>query len=472
MSTRQKKQITAVIIGAGHRSIGYASLALQYPEELKIVGVADPDEVRRLQVAQIFGLSPEQCYTTAEELATKPKIADAAINGTMDQQHLSTSLPLLKAGYDILLEKPMTTSKEDLYQLVKAARKFNRKIMVCHVLRYTPFYAAIRQRVLDGEIGDIINIQTVEHVSYHHMAACYVRGKWNSQARCGSSMLLAKCCHDMDVIAWMKSGVAVQMVNSFGGLFQFKPEKAPPGAGTRCLLDCKIEAECDYSARKHYLDISNPFRWSGYIWAGMEKYGVCLPEDEIEMLKSMHPEFNIDDHRHFPVPPRKLRFHSLKTDNPHGRCVWHCDNDVVDHQSVIVQFEDGSTATHNMVGGASRPMRSIHLIGTHGEIQGILEEGEFVIRHPDPRRGHEYSEIKVNTNESGDASGALGDHGGGDNLLMFDFLKNIRGETQSISCTCIEDSIAGHQMVFAADLSMDTKQVVSFSKDDLCQSSF
>jgi len=253
-------------------------------------------------------------------------------------------------------------------------------------------------------------------VSYHHMAVGYVRGKWNREDL-GSTMLMAKCCHDLDLITWMKSGIHPKKVNSFGSLMYFKPENAPPGSGTRCLVDCKIEETCPYSAKKHYIEQN---LWGAYAWQSME-------------------------HHNNPDVEQKLE--SLRTDNPFGCCVWHCDNDVVDHQTVIIEFEDGSTASHNMTGGTSRPCRSMHLIGTKGEIQGVMEEGCFVVRHPDARAGHEYYEEKVNVNVSGDG------HGGGDLRLVADFVSVIRGEPASTCTTNLDDSIYGHLIGFAADRS-------------------
>ena len=404
----------------------YASYAKMYPNELEIVGVADPNDLRREQAAKVFNLADERCFKTAEELACEPKFVDFVINGTMDHQHVPTSLPLLEAGYDILLEKPFATSEKEMSQLVDAARKHKRKIAICHVLRYAPFYAAIRRRIIDDTIGDIINIQATEHVSYHHVAVGYVRGKWNKRSSCNSTMLMAKSCHDLDLIAWMKSGIAPVCVTSFGSNFQFQADKAPKGAGTRCLVDCPIESECLYSARKHYVD--HPKRWSFYVW------------DSIEHIE----EPTIDD-----------KIESLKGDNPYGRCVWKCDNDVVDHQSVVIEFEDGSTATLNMIGGCSKPSRSLHLIGTRGEIQGCIEDSRFVIRHIDPRPGHEYSEETVDLNVRGDMAGAFGGHGGGDLRLVADFLRVLRGEEPSISSTGIEDSISGHLIGFCADRSRE-----------------
>ena len=428
--------LTAVIIGAGHRSLTYASYAHHQPDRLRIVGIADPNPVRRAIAVAQHNIPPERQFESAEQLASLPRFADAAINGTMDQQHVPTSLPLLEAGYDLLLEKPIATSEAELMQLVEAQARHNRKIMICHVLRYTPFYVAVRQRLLTGEIGDILNIQTNEHVSYHHMAVGFVRGKWRNKALCGSSMLLAKCCHDLDLIAWMKSGVAPARVSSFGSNTQFRPERAPAGAGTRCLVDCPIEPDCLYSAQKHYVD--HPQRWRFYVWGAYEN----ADRPSAEGLT------------------REQMIESLKTDNPYGRCVWKCDNDVVDHQSVAIEFEDGCTATHNMIGGAARPCRSIHIVGTTGEIQGVFDDQRFVVRKIDPRPGHEYSEEVVDTSVPEDATGAFGGHGGGDLRLVDDFVRFMRGEQPSISCTSLQDSVRGHLIGYRADQAMESGQVV------------
>ncbi|NSW90427.1 MAG: Gfo/Idh/MocA family oxidoreductase [Firmicutes bacterium] len=432
--TQKNKPVTAVIVGAGHRALAYAGYALTNPERLKIVGVADPNELRRKKVAETFNFSEEYCFSSAEELASKPRFADAAINGTMDHQHVPTSIPLLKAGYHILLEKPFATNEEEMWQLVKTAEKYDRKVMICHVLRYAPFYRAIKERLLSGEIGDIINIQTVEHVSYHHMAVGYVRGKWRSKKYCHTSMLLAKCCHDLDLIMWFKSGTDPVSVASFGGNYQFVREKMPKGAGNRCLVDCPIEENCLYSAKKHYID--HPDRWSFYVWDCLE---------------------------HIDNPTIEQKIESLKKDNIYGRCVWKCDNDVVDHQSVVIWFKDGSTATHNMIGGASKPQRSIHIIGTIGEIQGVFDDSKFVIRKIDPRPGKEYSEQIVDLNITGDMTGAFAGHGGGDLRLASDFVDFVQNRPRSISCTCIQDSINGHLAAFLADKSMEQHRVVDFN---------
>lgn len=416
------KLITAIIVGAGHRALLYSSYALQHPEMLKIVGVADPDPIRRKKVAEMHHFGENMCFDSADALATQPKLADAVINGTMDSLHIPTSIPLLRRGYDMLLEKPFAVNETEMWQLQKVVQETGRKVMICHVLRYAPFYTAVKKRLLDGDIGDIINIQATEHVSYHHLAVSFVRGKWGNEEKCGAPMLLAKCCHDMDLIMWLMSGVAPAQISSFGCDFQFDPAKKPQGAGKRCLVDCRIEADCPYSAKKHYID--HPDRWAFYVWDCLEHLDAPTIEDKIR---------------------------SLKTDNIHGRCVWDCEHTVVDHQSVLINFSNGATATLNMIGGASKPERNLHIIGTRGEIKGVFDDSVFTVRKIDNASELGWQEEVVDLKIGGDKSGMTGSHGGGDLLLVEDFVQVLQGGMPSISCTGINDSINGHLAVFCAE---------------------
>lgn len=418
--------VTAVIVGAGHRGVGYARLALSHPEMLRIVGVADPDPIRRRRAAELFDIPASGQYETAQELAQVPCIADAAINGTMDLDHVPTTLPLLEAGYDVLLEKPICPTREELLELLRTVRRTGRKLAIGHVLRYAPFYVAIKERLVAGDIGRVYAVQSTEAVSYHHMAAAFIRGRWAHRKT--NPMLLAKCCHDLDLIAWYYSGIAPRYVSSFGARTVFTEDNAPPGSGTRCLVDCAIERECDYSARKHYLEQR---LWGAYAWESIE---------------------------HIAEPTDEDRERSLREDNPFGHCVWRTDGDVVDHQSVIIEFADGSTAAHNMITGTARPGRSVHIWGTEGEIEGFMEDGRFVVRHPDARPGHEYSEEVVDLNVSMDM------HGGGDMRLVEDFVRVVRGEEPSISSTSVLDSINGHLIAFAADEAMIERRVVEIEE--------
>ena len=238
-------------------------------------------------------------------------------------------------------------------------------------------------------------------------------------------MLLAKCCHDIDIMMWMMSHTKPVQVASFGHKFQFKPENAPAEAGTICMKDCPLVDTCLYSTKRLYID--HPDRWAIYVWDALEHLGTPTIEDKIALMKS---------------------------DSPYARCAYKSDNNIVDHQSVLVNFASGATGTHNMVGGSAQSLRHIHIVGTKGEIVGNFEESKFKVIMIDPTPGSHNEECtieEVDLNVTGDMSGGFGSHGGGDLRLVADFVKYVRGEQPSLACTSIDDSMCGHLTVYKAE---------------------
>ena len=422
-----KKPVTAIILGAGHRAMAYADYSVAHPDELKIVGVADPDEYRRNFVRERFGFPENQCFASAEELASVPKFADVVINGTMDEIHVETSIPVLEKGYDMLLEKPFAVNEEELDRLVEVVNRNGNKVMICHVLRYNPVYLNIKNSIISGEIGDVINIQTVEDVSYHHLSTSYVRGKWANSKKCHTSMLLAKCCHDLDLMMWLMGDDKPVSVSSVGSRFHFRPENAPENSGTRCLVDCPRVDYCDYSAKRLYLD--HPDSWEVYVWRELEDIENPTDEQRRELL--MKSEY--------------------------GRCMFKCDNDVVDHQSVLVNFASGATGTHNLTGGAAESLRTIRVIGTKGEIYAELENKFVKIKTINPAPNKYFDERIIDLSKTPDEG-----HGGADTALTADFIKFIRDDNPSVSCTSIHNSIAGHRIIFLADKSRENNGQVMY----------
>ena len=306
-----------------------------------------------------------------------------------------------------------------LRELLDCARQNGNRVMVCHVLRYAHFYQTIKKRLLAGEIGKIITIVSNEYVSYDHMVTSYVRGKWAKFENCHSSMLLAKCSHDIDILTWLLGTDHPRSVCSFGSRSLFRAENAPKEAGSRCTLDCPLVDRCPYSAKRIYLD--RPGAWDGYVW---KDFGCKRPDSMAVMLES------------------------LSTDNPYGRCVFRCDNDVVDRQSVLIEFQSGAIGSHNMIGGAAGGGRTIHITGTAGEIYGSFEQQKLHIKHIHPTPDSLFDEEVLDFSDE-DLSG----HGGGDARLMEDLIRFVRGEETSVSCTGLADSMPGHMTVFMADKS-------------------
>ncbi len=412
--------ITAIILGAGHRSMAYAKYARKHPDEIKIVGIAELDEYRRNTVRDMFDIPENHVFESAEALASVPKFADAVINGTMDEQHVETAIPLLKAGYDMLLEKPFAVNNDELEKLMAVVNENNNKVMICHVLRYNKVYLTVKNLIVDGRIGDVINIQTVEDVSYHHLSTSFVRGKWGNSQKCHTSMLLAKCCHDLDIMTWLMGDDKPVSVSSVGSRFQFREENAPEGAGTRCLVDCPHADSCRYSAKRLYLD--HPNNWEVYIWRDIENIKNPTYEDYKNSL--------------------------LKSD--YGKCIYKCGNDVVDHQSVLVNFKSGATGTHNLTGGSAESIRTLRVIGTKGEIYAEMENKFITLKEINPTPTTYFEETKIDLSDVPDEG-----HGGGDDGLMADFVQFIGGGNPSVSCTSIHNSVMGHKIIFLADESRE-----------------
>jgi hypothetical protein len=411
--------VRVVVVGMGARATIYAREALRHPARMRVVGVADTDPAHVRAARELFDIPPERCFDSAEALAQAEPFADAAINGTMDPVHVATTVPLLRRGYDVLLEKPFAVNQQQADELLACARETGRRVMVCHVLRYSPFYRRLKELVASGALGRIQNIRMAEQVSYFHQSVSYVRGKYASPEACGSGMLLSKCCHDIDLLVWLMAGSYPERVASVGSVFQFKPEAAPVGAGERCLTDCAAERDCVYSARRLYL--AHPQRWAANIWhdGGMPQNAPL--ERKEALLRSPH--------------------------NPHGRCVYRGGLQIVDHQSVLVGFANGASATFDMNGGASAPRRLVHITGTLGEAYGCFEDGCFTVSRiaPSAPNSRTVETVAFTAEEMGDA------HGGGDQLLVQDFLTLVRGGEPSVCCTTLDDSMVGHRLVFRAE---------------------
>ena len=426
-------KLKAVLVGCGDRTCVYADLAVFTFDAVEIVAAVDPDLERQRYMQEHFGVPAEKCYSDIKEVLSQGKIGDFVINGTMDHLHISTSLPFLEQGYDMLLEKPVTNNAKDLMLLANTAKEHNCKLMICHVLRFSPFYRAIKEILLSGEIGDIITLNNTERVGAYHSSVSYLRGKWNSEEKCGSSFLLAKCCHDIDLIAWFNNNTRPVSVFSYGGRNFFNEENAPKGCGNRCMVDCPkaIKDKCIYDAE--YLYIKNDYLpWYPWQCTGKNYQDVTL-EEKIE---------------------------SLKTYNPHGKCVYKCGGDILDHQQVLIKFANGAIACHTLSLGAMKADRTIFISGTKGEIEGSASSGKLTVRVFDKEHAS-YLEREISFL---DKKGETGGHFGGDKGLVQDFLSYLSGSKTSVSTTTIEDSLVGHLMVYDADKSVKINKPVEFDR--------
>ena len=406
------KTITAVVLGAGSRGCTYASYAKEHPEELRIVAIAEPREDRRNLLADELNVPEEKRFACWQDALAQGKIADCVFVCTMDDDHTAPAIRALEMGYDVLLEKPMSNTEEECRAIVAAADRTGRKLAVCHVLRYTPFYMTLKRLIDEGQIGEVTTINQIENVGYWHQAHSFVRGNWRT-VRETSPMILQKSCHDMDIILWLM-GKDCKRVQSFGSLRHFDAAHAPAGAPDRCLDGCPHAEECPYYAPKLYMNM-NMTGW---------------PVDVITTDLS-----------------EEGRRKALE-EGPYGRCVYRCDNDVVDRQVVNLEFEGGGVATFTMTGLSADFCRQIKIFGTKGQIEANMGTKQIVL--------HRFWEEKqtVPLDEGLESSG----HGGGDFGIMRDFLQILRDGGTSRSSAAV--SLQSHLICFAAERSRIEHSVV------------
>jgi predicted dehydrogenase len=430
----------AVLIGAGDRGRIYASFALKNPDKLKIVAVADPNKQRREQTARLHNIGPSSMYDGWEELLCQPQMADGVIIATQDNMHVAPAVKAMEAGYVTLLEKPMALTKKDCELLVETSKKTGKSLTVCHVLRYTDFFSKIKSILEKGIVGDICTIFNAENVSYYHYAHSYVRGNWRNVA--GSSpMILAKCCHDLDLIAWFAHSKPTR-VSSSGSLSYFRPENAPAGAPERCTDGCPAADDCMYNAVESYL-------YGKRLKLALTKEGPATVVLAAKLmlkypgLASMIPglkQYSIWNEWPTSTLTDDLSkegiMNALKT-GPYGRCVYFCDNDQVDHQETIIEFENGTTAVLRMHGHSELEGRTLRIDGSKGTLKGKFGGKTGLEVHL-----HSTGE-KITYPIKADLLG----HSEGDYGIMENFVNVLNGAK---GLTGAEESLTSHLIAFAA----------------------
>lgn len=412
--------VDAVLIGAGMRGrYVYGAYARRRPDRLRIVALCEPEPARREALAGELGLAPDRVFADWPALLAQDAIAPVAIVATGDTFHVEPALAAFRAGYHVLLEKPMAPDPVDCVRVVAAAETAGRMLQISHVLRYTPFYNRVHEIVASGRLGRLVAVDMKEHVSHWHMTHSYVRGKFRNRG-VAAPIMLAKCCHDLDLLAWLVDRPATRLA-SFGSLAHFRAERAPAGAPERCSDGCPVQASCPHDAVRLYL----------------------APD---ERLARLWPWSDVS-----PDPSREARRRALEA-GPYGRCAYRCDNDVVDHQIVAMEFADGATATFTMQGLATHERRTIRLSGTEGELRGVLHDGVIEVTR------HGSLEVERQQTESAEMG-----HFGGDEGLLDHFTDVAsRGASAELRASG-RSALESHLLGFAAEEARTTGQVVDLT---------
>ncbi|MDO4332494.1 MAG: Gfo/Idh/MocA family oxidoreductase [Eubacteriales bacterium] len=411
------KKITAIVLGAGSRGHAYADYSLSCPEELEIVGVAEPDEKKRTLFADQYHIPVERCFADWQEILQQPQMADAAFVCTLDHMHTQPAIQALKKGYHVLLEKPMSNKKEECLAIAQAAEESGKVLTVCHVLRYTSFYQTIKKLIETDAVGEVVTVDQIENVGYWHQAHSFVRGNWRNSDQT-SIMILQKSCHDLDIISWLIDKPCT-WVSSFGRLSHFTKENWPQGAPDNCMKGCPYSEECLYYAPKIYL-------------TGKKTWPVDVITTDLteEGIKKALQE------------------------GPYGRCVYACDNNVVDHQVVNLEYEGGATATFTMTAFGADITRQLKIMGTKGQIMGDLDKEQICLQ----RFGEKEPEQIVPERGIADQFG----HGGGDYGIVKNFIGLVNGNGDNL--TSAKASLQSHLMCFAAEQSRLEHRAIPMSE--------
>ena len=413
------KKIKVILIGAGNRGTTYARHAFDACPEIELVAVADPNPVRRNHIKEKFGLPESACFEGWKDILALEKFADAAIIATQDQMHFEPAMKAIELGYHLLLEKPAAPTPEECYKIADAANKKGVSVIICHVLRFTPFFTTLKRLIDEGKIGKVMNINHYEGVGHIHYSHSFTRGNWHKESD-SSPMLLAKSCHDIDILQWLV-GEKCTRVHSFGTLSHFCAANKPEGAPEYCYMGCPAGETCPYNAEKIY---------------------ACE--------KSHYISRAADSER-----PTKDDVRRVLTETNYGRCVYQCDNDVVDHQVVNLEYESGATVSFNM-SAFNEGGRRIHIMGTKGEIYATMKDKTVTLYEFETGKKTDVPILDAITNQE-----ITGGHGGGDRGIMRALTEFLCGTYNGNALTDISTSVANHLTVFAAEQARREGRVVT-----------
>ncbi|MBQ8684966.1 MAG: Gfo/Idh/MocA family oxidoreductase [Clostridia bacterium] len=418
------KKFTVSIIGCGSRgAFAYGRTMKRLSEQWEIVALCDTDEEKIEIWSEQFGIKEENCFTD-ERTFFAEKRSDVLVLATQDRDHVRMCIRALELGYSVLLEKPITPLKEELERLLEAHKKYGGEVVVCHVLRYAPMFVRVKRILDSGELGKLVRIESIEQVGYWHQAHSFVRGNWRNDSET-SPMIMAKCCHDLDLLQYYASSKG-KRVYSVGELSYFNAENKPEGAAERCA-DCKYIHTCPYSAEKCYVE-----NWK----------------------KDGRPEntwpYNVISVQ---TPHTEERLRKAYTESAYGRCVFACDNNVVDNQSVSILFENGVKADLTMTAFTQNMGRRMTFHCVHGEIR-LKEDEELLEVQPFGKPLQVFKSADIIAEDAKDSFG----HGGGDSGVVTALYRALTGEAET--GTSLENSVESHLLALAAEESRKTGQVV------------
>lgn len=420
--------ITVSLLGAGNRGLDtYAAIIRRELDDVKFICCVDADPDRLSQFQKRFEVPEEALYRSADEFFAKPRQSELLIIATHDTSHYVLAKKALERGYDLILEKPAALRVEELLELEELSDKLGRIVIVSHVLRYHKMWQLIKNTIDEGKLGKIVTISHHENIGHYHYAHSYARGSWRRKETSGP-LVLTKSSHDIDLLYYLV-GSRVKRVASFGSLSYFRPGNAPEGHGERCE-SCTVRKDCRYEGERMYTSFGG-----------------------------FYPLFTKN------IYTREAVKAGLSSTD-YGRCIYTMDNDVVDHQSSILEFENGVSVTFNLNAFTRRMHRFIKVMCEYGEITADERNVEVSTFELQPLfRGfighmlHFDRKIIKRTKlyKPWDLSKYFG-HGGADRLFVKSVFESYRLKKESI--TPISQSVHSHIVALALEEARVTGKTV------------
>lgn len=384
-----------VVVGTGQRGINSYIKPIvtgHLSDAATVVGIYDTVTARARLCSEEYGNIP--VYDDFDEMLTSSK-PDFVIVTTIDSTHDDYIIRALKLGFDVISEKPMTTSRKSALEIMKAERESGKKVRVTFNMRYMKPFSDFKRVIMDGAIGDVLHADFTWLLDRRH-GADYFR-RWHRYLKNTNSLLIHKSTHHFDVISWImgnkepKSVFARCHLDVFGKRGEFRAE---------CCHKCSHTKECPFYFdlaekdfnKRYYLDIEEE---SGYYRDG---------------------------------------------------CVFSEDIDIFDRMCVSLSYKDGTTLNYSLVAYSPDEGFKINLQGTKGR-------AELVQYLSGPHKDDALA-IKV-TDLSGKetlyATSVLsGEHGGADNILRDDIFRGTRDDTLGQSA----NSYAGYLSLAVGDMAV------------------
>ena len=260
---KQKKRY--VICGLSTRGIYHFVLPLlgksqrggtDFSDGCEVVGILDIDRERvETFLEKIETKIPFYHADDLDQMLRETR-PDVLIAVGPDVTHCEHAIAGLKAGCDVIVEKPMVINCEQARRLRAAEKESGRRVSVAFNYRYTPTHQRLKRMILDGKLGRIINVEFTYNLDTWHGSSYFYR--WNRNRAISGGLNIHKCCHHFDLMNWFLGDTPAE-VFAFGGLNYYGANGAlrPRDAQGNPLSPVEEKRQCPVF-RRHYADKYEP----------------------------------------------------------------------------------------------------------------------------------------------------------------------------------------------------------------------